>query len=104
MSTKSFATALIAAAGFVAVPSFANNFASGEVGYIPPVSVAASDVTRAEVRAEVLQAQRAGELPVGGEVGDVGAVASSGSATSREAVRNEAVYAVQHGLIVGGEV
>lgn len=104
MNAKSFAAALIAAAGFVAAPSFANDFASGEVGYIPPVSVAPSDLTRAEVQAEVQQALRNGELPVGGEAADIGAPVLAGSTVSREAVRNEAVYAVQHGLIVGGEV
>ena len=104
MSAKSFAAALIAAAGFAAVPSFAADNMSGEVGYIPPVSVATSQLSRAEVRAELLQAQREQTLAQTGEAADLGAVAASDSRLSRDAVRGEARYAVQHGLQQGGEV
>ena len=104
MNTKFFATALIAAAGFAAAPSFAGNDFSGEVGYVPPVSATKSQLTREAVRAEYLQAERNGTLPEYGEGADVGAVASTKSNVSREAVRAEAVYAVQHGQQVGGEV
>jgi hypothetical protein len=43
-------------------------------------------------------------MPELGEGADVGAVATAKSTLSRDAVRAEAVYAVQHGLTVGGEV
>lgn len=104
MNTKFFATALIAAATFAAAPSFAGDNISGEVGYVPQVSTAASNVTRAAVRAEYLQAQRNDALPEVGEGADTGAVASAKSTLTRDAVRAEAVYAVRHGQLVGGEV
>lgn len=108
MNTKFLATALIAAAGFAAAPSFAaGNYAGGEVGYVPApaVSTAHSNVTRAEVRNEYLQAERNDTLPPTGEGADVGAVvASTNSTLTRAAVRADTIYALQHGLKVGGEV
>lgn len=104
MNTKLFASALIAAAGFAAVPSFAGDNISGEVGYVPQVSARTSTLTRDAVRADYLQAQRNEALPQAGEGADTGAVASAKSTLSRDAVRAEAVYAVRHGQLGGGEV
>ncbi|MGC3984613.1 MAG: DUF4148 domain-containing protein [Pseudorhodoferax sp.] len=104
MNTKFLASALIAAVGFAAAPSFAGDNISGEVGYVPQVSSAKSDLTRATVRAEYLQAERNGTLPEVGEGADVGAVATARSGLTRDAVRAEAVYAVRHGQLGGGEV
>ena len=104
MNTKFFASALIAAVGFAAAPSFAGDNISGEVGYVPEVSSVKSDLTRAAVRAEYLQAERSGTLPEAGEGADIGAVATAKSNLTRDAVRAEAVYAVRHGLLGGGEV
>ncbi|RCW71751.1 DUF4148 domain-containing protein [Pseudorhodoferax soli] len=101
---KFIASALIAAAGFAAAPSFAGDNISGEVGYVPPVSSAKSTLTREAVRADYLQALRNDALPELGEGADVGAVATAKSTLSRDAVRAEAVYAVRHGQLVGGEV
>jgi len=101
---KFIASALIAAAGFAAVPSFAGDNISGEVGYVPQVSSAKSSLTREAVRADYLQAERNGTLPEFGEGADTGAVASAKSNLTREAVRAEAVYAVRHGQQLGGEV
>ncbi|WP_326536749.1 hypothetical protein [Pseudorhodoferax sp.] len=101
---KLFASALIAAAGFAAAPSFAGNDFSGEVGYVPPVSAAKSNVSRDAVRADYLQAQRNDALPQAGEGADIGAVATAKSTLTRDTVRAEAVYAVRHGQVVGGEV
>ena len=101
---KFIASALIAAAGSAAAPSFAGDNISGEVGYVPPVTSARSNLTREAVRADYLQAQRNDALPELGEGADVGAVASAKSTLSRDAVRAEAVYAVRHGLLGGGEV
>lgn len=101
---KLFASALIATIGFAAAPSFAGDNVSGEVGYVPPVSASVSTLTRDEVRAEFLQAQRNDTLPEYGEGADVGAVAKSDGSVSRDAVRSEAIYAVQHGEQLGGEV
>ncbi|RCW75837.1 DUF4148 domain-containing protein [Pseudorhodoferax soli] len=101
---KFVASALIAAAGFVAAPSFAGDNISGEVGYVPQVSSTVSGLTREAVTAEYLQAERNGTLPELGEAADIGAVATAKSTLSREAVRAEAVYAVRHGQLPGGEV
>jgi hypothetical protein len=101
---KFIASALIAAAGFAAAPSFAGDYASGEVGYVPQVSSAKSTLTREAVRADFLQAQRNDALPEVGEGADVGAVAVAKSTLTRDAVRAEAVYAVQSGEQLGGEV
>jgi hypothetical protein len=104
MNTKFLASALVAAIGFAAAPSFAGDNISGEVGYVPQVSSAKSGLTREAVRAEYLQAERNGTLPEVGEGADVGAVATAKSTLTRDAVRSEAVYAVRHGLLGGGEV
>jgi hypothetical protein len=101
---KFVASALIAAAGFAAAPSFAADFVGGEVGYVPEVSTSVSGLTREAVRAEVVQAERNGTMPELGEGADVGAVATAKSTLSRDAVRAQAVYAVRHGQLVGGEV
>ncbi len=106
MNTKFFASALIAAVGFAAAPSFAGDNVGGEVGYFAPAPVAStSTLTRATVHNEVVQAMRDGTLADNGEGADVGLVADAGKSTvTRAAVRAEAVYAVRHGLTVGGEV
>ena len=101
---KFIASALIAAAGFAAAPSFAGDNIGGEVGYVPQVSSAKSNLTREAVRADYLQAQRNDALPEVGEGADVGALAQARSTVSRDAVRAEAVYAVQRGVHLGGEV
>jgi hypothetical protein len=101
---KFIASALIAAAGFAAAPSFAGDIISGEVGYVPHVSSIASGLTRDAVRGVYLQAERNGTLPEYGEGADTGAVATAKSSLTRDAVRAEAVYAVQHGQQIGGEV
>ena len=101
---KFIASALIAAAGLAAAPSFAADNIGGEVGYVPQVSSAKSNLTREAVRADYLQAQRNDALSEVGEGADVGAVAQARSTVSRDAVRAEAVYAVQRGVQLGGEV
>ncbi len=105
MNTKFFASALIAAVGFAAAPSFAGDNVGGEVGYFAPAPVAStSTLTRATVHNEVVQAVRDGTLADNGEGSDVGVVATGKSSLTRAAVRAEAVYAVKHGLTIGGEV
>ncbi|KQP14180.1 DUF4148 domain-containing protein [Pseudorhodoferax sp. Leaf267] len=105
MKTQFFATVLVAAVGFIAAPSFAGDNISGEVGYVPPAPVASTGgLTREAVRNEVLQAIRTDTLETTGEGADMGAVASAKSNLTRAAVRAEAVYAVRHGQLGGGEV
>lgn len=106
MTNKFFASALIAAVGFAAAPSFAGAYMSGEVGYVPAAPVAStSTLTREAVRNEVVQAMRDGTLADNGEGADIGAVASAqGKSTlTRAEVHAEAVHAVENGLQVGGE-
>lgn len=92
MNTHLIASSLMAAA--IAMPCFADQNASGEVGYIPPFPSAPSTLTRAEViaelsvvqptpepskitRAQVIaelqQAQRDGTMVPAGEGADIGA-------------------------------
>ena len=104
MNNKFLATALIAAAGFASAPAFAGAYADGEVGYVPQVQATSSNTTRAEVRAELMRAQRNGNFVQGGEVGESVPMAAGSSMVSRDAVRNEAIAAVQNGHQIGGEV
>ncbi len=107
MNAKFLTTALIAAAGFAAAPSFAGQYLGGEVGDFAPDAQVASTLTREQVRNEVVQAARAGTLQTTGEGAELGqavAVQSAASDVTRSQVRAEAVYAVQHGLTIGGEV
>ena len=94
MNTKFFASALVAAIGFAAAPSFADNI-SGEVGYVRPAPVASkSFLTRAMVQSEYVQAQRAGQLAPNGEGADIGyAAVASKSTLSRQDVKNEYLQA-----------
>ncbi|CAN7602580.1 DUF4148 domain-containing protein [Pseudorhodoferax sp. LjRoot39] len=77
MNTRLIASTWMAAAAFVAMPSLADVHASGEVGYIPPTTSAPSTLTRAEVIAQLEQAQREGAMPPNGEGADTGAVATA---------------------------
>ncbi len=103
---KLFASALIAAAGFAAAPSFAGQYLGGEVGYsAPDTQAAASTLTRAEVQAEAARAVQQGRI-IGGRVlqAPAAAVTTQAGPATRAEVRAEAAYAVRHGLIAGGEV
>ncbi|KQP23080.1 DUF4148 domain-containing protein [Pseudorhodoferax sp. Leaf267] len=110
MNRKLFASAVIAAAGFAATSSFADTLVYGEVGYVPQVQPSTSNTTRAEVRADYLQAQRNGTLPRDGEVGEFStaearAATQSTTDVTRAQVRSEAIAAMQQrGHSVGGEV
>lgn len=105
MTTKLFTAALIATAAFAGSTSFAAENIGGEVGYVQPAPVAASSgLSRAAVHEQVLQAVRSGTLPSTHEGANFGVTASTASTVTREAVRADAVYAVQHGRTIGGEV
>lgn len=106
MNKHTIASALIAVAGVIAAPAFAQGInASGEVGYIPPVAASSSGLTREAVRAEYLQAQRNHQLAATGEGADTGYVASNGRSTlTRDAVRSEYLAAARdHTLAPQGE-
>ena len=107
MQAKFLTTALIAVAGFAAAPSFAGQYLGGEVGFFAPDTPVTSTLTREQVRNEVIQAARDGTLPATGEAPDLGQAVAARATTSdvtRAQVRAETVYAVQHGLRIGGEV
>jgi hypothetical protein len=107
MNAKLFASALIAAVGFAAAPSFAADATTtGEVGFVSQPSTATSTLSRQAVQAAYFDVKRNQALPQIGEAGELSAVASHASqdTVSRAAVRAEAVYAVQHGARIAGEV
>jgi hypothetical protein len=105
MNSKFFASALIAAFGFAAAPSFAENI-PGEVGYFPSAPTASkSTLTRAQVQNEYLQARDSHQLATTGEGSDVGYAAVTGTSTrSRQDVKNEYLQAARnHQLAPQGE-
>jgi len=108
MHAKLFASALLAAAGFAAAPSFAGPYLGGEVGDFGADGPVASYLTRAAVAAATVQAARNGTLPSTGEGAAAGRAAlvrtAAPSRVTREQVKAQAAYAVRHGLTVGGEV
>ena len=101
---KFIASALIAAAGFAAAPSFAGQYLGGEVGYFAADTAPVSTLTRAAVQADAAQAVRNGTI-VAGEGSDLGQVASTqtSSGLSRAEVRTQTAAAVQAGWTIGGE-
>ena len=108
MHAKLLVSALVAAAGFAATPSFADPYHGGEVGSFETHAPKVSYLTRAAVQAATLQAARNGSLPATGE-GMAGARAAMArtaapSQVTRQQVREQAAYAVRNGLTVGGEV
>lgn len=76
MNIRLIASSWMAAATFIAMPSLADVHASGEVGYIPPIASEPSTLTRAEVIAQLEQAQREGTMPPNGEGTDTGVIAA----------------------------
>ena len=102
MNTKFFASALVAAIGFAAAPSFAGDNISGEVGYVRPAPVASkSTLTRAAVQNEYLRAQRNNELTQAGEGADIGYAAVTGTSTlTRQDVTNEYLQAKRNDELV----
>ena len=105
MNAKFLSAALIAAAGFAAAPAFAGTSMANEVGDISALTSDTSTLSRAEVRNDYLQARRDGTLQAANEVGQFQAAAPAADATlTRAQVRSQAVYAVQHGLRIPGEV
>jgi len=100
---KFIASALIAAAGFAAAPSFAGQYLGGEVGYFAADAAPVSTLTRQAVQAEAAQAVRNGTV-VAGEGADLGYVAAvQSSELSRTQVRTQTAAAVQAGWTIGGE-
>lgn len=76
MNIPLIASSWMAAAALVSMPSLADVHASGEVGYVAPVASAAGTLTRAEVLAQLEQAQRHGTLPPTAEGADIGVISA----------------------------
>jgi len=92
-STKIFSSALIAIASL----SAASAFASGDSEYPGVQTNTASTMTRAQVRAELMQAKRQGTL-IQSDENYPGVVAQDNSVKTREEVKAELNNALQHGL------
>jgi len=75
----------------------------GEFTSTPEIDNAMSTKTRAEVRAEVERARRAGELPGGGEVTPTPDIETAKSTTTREEVRKELDEYIRSGQRDRGE-
>ena len=103
MHAKFLNSALIAVAGFAAVPTFAGQYLGGEVGAFAADSASVSSVSREQVRTEAVRSVQRGEM-IGGLVLQQRRSVAAGTPATREAVRAEAARAVQDGLIVGGKV
>lgn len=101
MSAKFLTIALIVAASASQSPAFAQ-YRGGEVGEFS-IPSAASQLTRAEVRAEVLQARSSGTLPSFGEGADTARVAIAANPNvpqfTRAQIRGEYLQAALAGTL-----
>lgn len=88
MSAKFLTIALLAAASAAHSPAFAQN-RGGEVGEFAAASSSSGQLTRAEVRAEVVQARRSGTLYSYGEGADIGRSVVAASTDASRATRAE---------------
>ena len=99
MKSKLIASAVVALAAMGSVSAFAQgqNHLYGEAAVANPAVSTASNVSRAEVKAEYLQARQAGALPVSQEAAFAAAPAAP-TALTRAEVREEA----RHYVILDG--
>ena len=88
MNSKLIASAVVALAALSGANAFAQVNTAGEATYFAP-EVTTSNISRAQVQAEYLQALRSGDVAPSNEVTFVPTVISA-SATSRAEVRAEA--------------
>ena len=89
MNSKFIASAVVALAALTGANAFAQAITTGEATYFAPVA-GASNLTRAQVQSQYLQALSSGDVAPSNEVTFVPAVTTA-SATSRATVRAEAV-------------
>lgn len=100
MYTKILTTALITAS-LCAAPAFAQH-RGGEVGEFAAPVASTGGLTRAAVRAAVVQAQRDGTLPSYGEGADIAAKPSvAGQGQTRAQVRKALAQALRDGSLPG---
>lgn len=96
MNTKFIATTVIAIAAMSGASAFAQNNLYGEAALVVPPVSSTSNVTRAQVQAEYLQARQKGELPASPEAAFAAAPAAASSVT-RAQVQTEYLQARQKG-------
>jgi hypothetical protein len=89
MNSKLIASAVVAIAALTGANAFAQSNLSGEGAFAVPAPTTTSNVTRAQVQAEYLQARQAGKLALSSE-GFYVPEAAAPSAISRADVRAEA--------------
>ncbi|MES2363034.1 MAG: DUF4148 domain-containing protein [Pseudomonadota bacterium] len=97
MNSKLIASAVVAIAALGSASAFAQNNLYGEAALVFAPVASSSNVTRAEVTGQYLQARQAGALPVSQEAAFVAAPAAATN-LSRTAVREEA----RHYVILDG--
>ena len=102
MSAKFLTIALLAAVSAAHSPAFAQ-YRGGEVGEFASAAPSTGQLTRAAVRADVMQARRTGTLPSYGEGADIGRtiVAANTDApyTTRAEVRGAYLQAARTGTL-----
>lgn len=100
MNTKFIVTAVFAVAAMSGASAYAQNNLYGEAALVIPPVASTSNVTRAQVQAEYLQARQKGELPVSPE-GAFAAAPSTATSVTRVEVRAQAIVAARAAQITG---
>jgi hypothetical protein len=89
MNSKLIASAVVALAALTGANAFAQGNLSGEAALVTPAVTTTSNVTRAQVQAEYMQARQAGNVAVSNEAGFAPAT-STANVANRADVRAEA--------------
>ena len=89
MNSKLIASAVVAIAALTGANAFAQGNMSGEAATVITFPITASNVTRAQVNAEYIQARQAGNVAVSNE-GAFAPATATASVASRAEVRAEA--------------
>jgi hypothetical protein len=97
MKSTLIASTLVAVAALTSASAFALSNMAGEAAYVIPAQTFTSNTTRAQVRAEYLQAGKTGRVAVSNEAAFAPVVATP-STLSRAEVREEA----RHWPIIDG--
>lgn len=99
MNSKLIASTVIALSALTGASAFAQTSLSGEAALAIRPVLSSSNVTRAQVQAEYLQARQSGAVAVSQE-GAFAAAPAAASSVTRAAVRNEAVISA-HAAQIG---
>jgi hypothetical protein len=100
MNSKFIASTVVAIAALTGANAFAQGNMTGEAAYVVPAASTTSNTTRAQVKADLVQARQSGNVAVSNE-GAFAAVKAAPSETRRADVRAEAAaWAKTHNFIV----